>query len=638
MQPRFSLKKLFVLSSLLFTEIAMGQTTGSFDVNITFQSQPRQLSFYVPTNYNPANSYRLMVCLHGLGDNSANYRNGLINSLGWGTNMPNTIFVCPEAANINNDYFDPAGGEAIIQSSIDYSALNYNIDTTDIVLQGFSLGGRAALRYGLDHYNKFKGLLLNTPAVQGVKEAINGSSNYPFNYTNASQIPIYMTLGNTDDAYISPLDSAYEQMVLADGIVKFVKFAGGHVIQPTAQLLSFNSFFNNPSNPGHDLDVVKINAPLRSCALQIPGTNCLVRNTGTDTIHTLNLDYTINGNTLSHTWNGLLAPFQHALVTLPTLNAGVGNQTLQATVTTLETTITDTFAYNNSRTVTITVQTQGTTLPFIEGFESSVFPPANWVLGRAGDFYSYWDWDNTVSKTGSASMYAFNTIFYFDNSERKEDVSTPLLDLTSTASPFLRFDVSYNYHRYQPPVVTSLVDFADTLEVLISTDCGNSQTSLFKKGGANLATFFQPIINPLSIPALFIYPADSNWRSQQIDLSNFASADKAIITFRYVSALGGSINIDNVMVAGPLSVLVAAAQNDLKIYPNPASDIINISSGQAPERVEVLDVSGKKVQTLNNDGKVKELSLNISSLPEGLYVLKVYTENGVTSSKVMIKR
>ena len=633
------LSSLFFASLLATSFSAFSQTTGSFDVNITFQGQPRQLSLFVPNNYTPSVSYRLMVCLHGLGDNSVNYRNALINGLNWGTNIPNTIFVCPEAASTTADYFSPTGGEAIIQESIDYARQNYNIDTANIVLQGFSLGGRAALRYGLDNYSKFKGLLLNTPAVQGVKEAVNTSSSYSFNYQNAANIPIYITWGTADFLYESPIDSSFEQLVLNDGKVKYLPIAGmGHTIPQMAQLGDFLNFFNTPSVTGHDLDVVKINAPLRSCSQQINGTEVLVRNTGSDTIHTISLDYTINNTTQTQVWNGTLTPFQHALISLPTLNAQIGNAQLNVAVNMLENNITDTFINNNSASDSIIVQTQGLALPFTEDFENLSFPPANWVLNPAGDLYSEWAWDNTVSKTGVASMAAFNTIFIFDNKDRKDDIATPILDLSSLSNPFLAFDVAFNYHRYTPPYFTANTDFADTLEVLISTDCGNSFTTLYKKGGADLATFSQPIINPLSINDDFTNPADSNWRTEYIDLGNYASSTGATLIFRYISALGGCINIDNVRVSNALSVSNINQERTIAVYPNPANNRIYITSVNNINQIEMIDAAGRVALSYQNENHDEKIMLNTSQVAEGLYVLRLTGNNYTTNRKVLIRK
>ena len=68
--------------------------TGSVSATISFNGADRNLACYIPKNYDSTKTYQLMICLHGLGDNSTNYRNALINSLAWNTNFPNTIFVC----------------------------------------------------------------------------------------------------------------------------------------------------------------------------------------------------------------------------------------------------------------------------------------------------------------------------------------------------------------------------------------------------------------------------------------------------------------------------------------------------------------------------------------------------------------
>jgi predicted peptidase len=136
MKKTNSLKTALLVAGIAAANCLSAQTTGSFDTTITFMGAPRTMSLFVPTTYSPATSYRLIIGLHGLGDNSPNYRNALISGLAWGTNIPNTIFVCPEAFNVNQDYFYPAGDEAIIQASITLARARYNIDTTNIVLQG----------------------------------------------------------------------------------------------------------------------------------------------------------------------------------------------------------------------------------------------------------------------------------------------------------------------------------------------------------------------------------------------------------------------------------------------------------------------------------------------------------------------
>lgn len=65
------------------------------------------------------------------------------------------------------------------------------------------------------------------------------------------------------------------------------------------------------------------------------------------------------------------------------------------------------------------------------------------------------------------------------------------------------------------------------------------------------------------------------------------------------------------------------------LYPNPTSDILNIETQQKISKIEIFDMSGKLLKTEN--GKDKKVS--VSQLTKGMYLIKLYTENGVVNSK-----
>ena len=65
------------------------------------------------------------------------------------------------------------------------------------------------------------------------------------------------------------------------------------------------------------------------------------------------------------------------------------------------------------------------------------------------------------------------------------------------------------------------------------------------------------------------------------------------------------------------------------LYPNPTSDVLNIETQQKISKIEIYDLSGKLLKTA--DGKNKQVS--VSQLNKGMYVIRIYTENGVVNSK-----
>lgn len=78
------------------------------------------------------------------------------------------------------------------------------------------------------------------------------------------------------------------------------------------------------------------------------------------------------------------------------------------------------------------------------------------------------------------------------------------------------------------------------------------------------------------------------------------------------------------------------------IYPNPADNEITIQSVsnilKAGAKIELHDMLGRRVinETLNSS--IEEQKINVSSLNEGVYLLKVSSENFSTTKKIVVKR
>ena len=69
------------------------------------------------------------------------------------------------------------------------------------------------------------------------------------------------------------------------------------------------------------------------------------------------------------------------------------------------------------------------------------------------------------------------------------------------------------------------------------------------------------------------------------------------------------------------------------IYPNPASDCININSTENVQRVEIFNMQGQLVKA--ETGAVNNIS--VKDLANGMYTLKLTTDNGVSVHKIVKK-
>lgn len=96
----------------------------------------------------------------------------------------------------------------------------------------------------------------------------------------------------------------------------------------------------------------------------------------------------------------------------------------------------------------------------------------------------------------------------------------------------------------------------------------------------------------------------------------------------------GSQIVDAVFVSdgATLSLSNVDVSNSISIYPNPTSKFLNISSNLNIQTIEMYDVLGKMVLKLGKTEQIK-----IDQFEFGIYLLKIYSEKGEMTKKVVIK-
>ena len=75
---------------------------------------------------------------------------------------------------------------------------------------------------------------------------------------------------------------------------------------------------------------------------------------------------------------------------------------------------------------------------------------------------------------------------------------------------------------------------------------------------------------------------------------------------------------------------VSLSKNSIKLYPNPAIDVVNIKTNQTIENVSVFNVNGQKVLEIANQSQI-----NISNLPIGMYFLNINTNQSNQTIKIL---
>lgn len=120
-------------------------------------------------------------------------------------------------------------------------------------------------------------------------------------------------------------------------------------------------------------------------------------------------------------------------------------------------------------------------------------------------------------------------------------------------------------------------------------------------------------------------------------MSFVATTTDVVIYVRALAADSGDTEVfyDNIS----LKASATASVNDvfassLKIYPNPATQVVNISTAEEINKIDVFSLQGKKVISVN---KLNNNSLDVSSLSSGIYLMKLASGNSIASKKLIIK-
>ncbi len=192
---------------------ANAQQTGSFETIIQFNGTQHTLAYFVPPNYNSANSYPLIVGLHGCGGIATAFRSSLIaTSVAY-----EAIILCPD---FMGNQISGADGQ-IIPNSIDttINAYGYNIDTTAVYLTGFSCNGQETFKQGWNKVYPFRGIIPFNAWIPSI------TPDYNFD----SDIPTCICTGDQDGSYQNNI-ALYDSLIAHMGTGKLNSLPGiGHL-------------------------------------------------------------------------------------------------------------------------------------------------------------------------------------------------------------------------------------------------------------------------------------------------------------------------------------------------------------------------------------------------------------------------
>ncbi|MEP7170171.1 MAG: T9SS type A sorting domain-containing protein, partial [Bacteroidota bacterium] len=270
------------------------------------------------------------------------------------------------------------------------------------------------------------------------------------------------------------------------------------------------------------------------------------------------------------------------------------------------------------------------TIPFIEGFTATTLPPAGW---------NYVNFNKnckmsrvTVGGFGLSvgSMKMDNYSGSMDITGQKDYLMSPIIDMTSaSANTWLRFNVAYAKYN---------TSSNDALQVVVSTDCGNTWTSVYNKSGTTLSTA------PTTTGAFT--PTATQWRTDSVSMAAYAGQSEVILNFTSISNYGNNFYVDDIFVGDvPTGISENAFTNSLSVYPNPTSDVLyfSLNGNVLKDKIKITlsDIQGKEVYSTGEvnivPNQTNSIQLKKLGLAKGMYFLNLTQGSSKAVKKIIVE-
>ena len=377
--------------------------------------------------------------------------------------------------------------------------------------------------------------------------------------------------------------------------------------------------------PNNDAGVTAVTKPASRVCTNSEAPVVTIKNFGKINLTSVKINYQIDGTgpVTTFNWTGNLARNQTATVTLATAALGaVGNHSINV-YTTLPNNVADEDPTNDGLVKPYNVS-QVFALPgsVTEEFSSTTFPPANWlVINPNGDMT--WTRNATYGNRNPGSAY-FND-FANTSVDRVDDLAMPNYSYSNIDSVFLTFNLAH-VTKTLPGTTGSRLD---TLTVLLSKDCGNTYTTVYKKWGEDLQTVNNPNFQSTMLD---FKPLLNQWRRDSVNLGRWLGATEPLfqVVFRFSGNMENNFYLDDVNIRSQVLPQKLKADGYL-VLPNPFRSSFNVWHYQVPTTLRYINVYNSAGQLVWSQqypgGAGKLINIDLSSRAAGMYTVTLGYED-----------
>jgi hypothetical protein len=259
---------------------------------------------------------------------------------------------------------------------------------------------------------------------------------------------------------------------------------------------------------------------------------------------------------------------------------------------------------------------------FGEDFETNAFLSKGWTIQNPDTLVTWAQTSTAGEGNSSGSIFIKNDSVYSSSDPSKNKfydlLVSPFINLSYFNYPVLEFDMAY---------AKNTLSITDSLVISYSILCDTVWTPLLNLYGSGLAT--TPVIQNMFVPS------STDWKHFKVKIYDLAN--KRFVRFRFenYSKGGNYLYLDNFNVLRQQHILI------INLYPNPASDMINVETiinGGEKVHYQIYNILGQSIYSDEKTGiDTFTTSINTSDLAEGMYILKADIKEHTVFKRFIVK-
>jgi hypothetical protein len=252
----------------------------------------------------------------------------------------------------------------------------------------------------------------------------------------------------------------------------------------------------------------------------------------------------------------------------------------------------------------VALNAQITTFPFTESFEDGY---SQWTIQSTST--TTWDLgENEVDGSSHDGTYFMNCTYDESLAVQDEKLISPTFDFTGKTNPTLSFWAALSYYWSVDPNPNY------HLVVSVSIDGGNTYTQLWDS--QTIGEF-------------------ENWEylNGTPDISMVAGQSNVKFLFNYLGQDGAQVMLDDITINAEGGNGIVENNTSVSIFPNPATTVLNVNA-EGFSTIEIVNLLGQTVYTANT---TSNMQINVSSLDNGVYFIRLNGANGTATQKFIKK-